>query len=241
MCATQWLTFLDSVKIIIMRKFNPVNNEIYHIFNRGTEKRNIFLGKKDYERFIVNLIFFNTQQKPLANLSRYNTESACKKIPSDPLVKIHAFSIMPNHFHLMATQICNNGIERFMHKIEMGYSHYFNKFYSRSGNLFQGSYKIVHVDKDPYLLYLPLYIHLNSLELLDTEKHWKEKGIKNKVDALKFLKNYPWSSLNEYLNASGLPFVKRDVLDDLYKNPTEWENALMDWLPEYKEILTLTN
>ncbi len=121
MCATEWLTFLDFVKIIIMRKFNPVNNEIYHIFNRGTEKRNIFLGKKDYERFIVNLIFFNTQQKPLANLSRYNTESACKKIPNDPLIKIHAFSIMPNHFHLMATQMCNNGIERFMHKIEMGY------------------------------------------------------------------------------------------------------------------------
>jgi len=221
-----------------MRKFTPINDGLYHVFNRGTEKRTIFLAKRDYERFIVNLILFNTQQKPISNLSRYNPELSYQKIPNDPLVKIHAFSLLPNHFHLILEQVVNNGIARFMHRIEMGYSHYFNKLHARNGNLFQGVYKMVHVNNDAYILYLPIYIHLNALELLNSERHWKEKGIKNKTNAINFLKNYPWSSLNEYLNTSSIPFIKRGILDDLYKNPTEWENALIDWLPEYKEILT---
>jgi putative transposase len=215
-----------------MRKFTPVNNEIYHIFNRGTEKRSIFLNQKDYERFLVNLIFFNTQQKPTNNLSRYNLELAYQKIPKDPLVKIHAFSLLPNHFYMIVEQLVDGGLSRFLHKSEMGYSQYFNKFHSRSGNLFQGAYKIIHIDNDSYRLYLPLYIHLNALELLDSEKDWKEKGIKNKTNAINFLKNYKWSSLIEYLKIQPMPFITRDILDELYKNPEEWESALKDWLPQ---------
>lgn len=219
-----------------MRKFAPVNEELYHIFNRGTEKRHIFLNKKDCERFIVNLILFNTQQEPISNLSRYNLESAFKKIPNDPLVKIHAFSLLPNHFHLMIEQLIDNGIARFMHKIEMGYSHYFNKLHSRSGNLFQGTYKMIYIDNNAYRLYLPIYIHLNPLELLDSEKHWKEKGIKDKTNSLNFLKNYQWSSLGEYLGLNSMPFITHAVCDHLYENPQEWEIALKDWLPEHQTL-----
>ncbi len=216
-----------------MRKFTPTNNELYHVFNRGTDKRSIFLDKKNYERFIVNLILFNTQRQPISNLSRYNIKSACKKIPDDPLVKIHAFCLLPNHFHLLLEPLIENGIARLMHKNEMGYSHYFNKINSRNGNLFQGSYKIFHVNNDTYRLYLPLYIHLNSLELLSSEKYWKEKGVKNKKDAINFLRNYPWSSLREYLNTDQMPFVSRDFIDEIYKDKNELETALKDWLPEY--------
>lgn len=215
-----------------MRKFKPQNGELYHIFNRGTEKRNVFMSSKDYERFIVNLILFNTEQTPIKNISRYDINLALKDIPKDPLVKIHAFCLMPNHFHFMFEQIADNGIARFLHKLEMGYSKYFNKMYPRNGNLFQGAYKISHVDNDSYRLYLPLYIHLNALELLKSERLWKEKGIKDKTKALNFLKNYPWSSLRTYLNTEFLAFISRDILDELYENPKTWEIAIKDWLPE---------
>ncbi|MBU3925905.1 transposase, partial [Patescibacteria group bacterium] len=215
-----------------MRKITPFNGGLYHVFNRGTEKRNIFINKKDYERFIVNLVLFNIEDQPLGNLCRYNIETACKKISKKPLVKIHAFSILPNHFHFILEQIAENGIARFMHRLEMGYSRYFNILYSRSGNLFQGSYKMKHIDKDSYMLYLPLYIHLNPLDLLNSEKNWKEKGIKNKNKSINFIKNYPWSSLGEYLGAKNFPFISRDIFDSLYENPQEWEMALKDWLPE---------
>ncbi len=220
-----------------MRKFAPAKGELYHVFNRGTEKRNIFLKKSDYERFVVNLIFFNSKQESARNVSRYNIEFASNKIPDDPVVKIHAFSLLPNHFHLMIEQLVENGIAKFIHRIQMGYSHYFNKLYSRNGNLFQGAYKIVHVNNDAYRLYLPLYIHLNALELLDTERNWKEQGIKNKINAIGFLRNYQWSSLGEYLEIQSFPFVSHDILDELYKSPKEWEMSLKEWLPEYRETI----
>lgn len=213
-----------------MRKFIPSINEIYHVFNRGTEKRKIFHSKKDYERFIVNLVLFNTVNTPIRNISRYDVEDAYGNIPDDPLVKIHAFSLLPNHFHLILEQVAENGIARFMHKIEMGYSRYFNKLYSRSGNLFQGSYKIVHIDNDAQRLYIPLYIHLNALDLLESEKNWKERGIKNKNNAIKFLRNYKWSSLREYLGESPIPFLSRDIFDELYNFPKEWEVAMEEWV-----------
>jgi len=67
-----------------------------------------------------------------------------------------------------------------------------------------------------------------------TESRTCRKGIKNKTNAINFLKNYLWSSLSEYLNINSMPFVKRDVLDALYKNPHEWKTALKEWLPEYQ-------
>jgi len=116
-----------------MRKVEIADGEIYHIFNRGTEKRKIFLNNKDHERFLVNLILFNTGDSHLTNISRYSVFDACSKIPDDPLVKIHAFVLLPNHFHFILEQVKEKGIARFMHRLEMGYSQYFNHFYHRSG------------------------------------------------------------------------------------------------------------
>lgn len=215
-----------------MRKFDITNNEIYHIFNRGVEKRKIFLSQNDYERFIVNLILFNTVKTPTRNISRYDLNSVYENIPDDNLVKIHAFSLMPTHFHLILEQVVKNGIARFLHRIEMGYSHYINKFYSRTGHLFQGAYKIIHIDNDAYRLYVPLYVHLNPLELLDSEREWKERGIKNKTKAINFLKDYPWSSFGEYLKTKSFPFISHDILDELYENPERWEDAIKEWSPE---------
>ncbi|MBU3925650.1 transposase, partial [Patescibacteria group bacterium] len=185
-----------------------------------------------YERFIINLILFNTVYEPFSNVGRYDIQRAYKKISDQNLVKIHAFALLPNHFHFILEQRVENGIARFMHRVEMGYSRYFNILHSRSGNLFQGAYKIKHINKDSYLLYLPLYIYLNPLDLLDSEKDWKIRGIKNKTSSMNFLKNYPWSSLGEYLGAKNFPFISRDIFDSLYENPQEWEMALKDWLPE---------
>ena len=224
-----------------MRKFKPQNNDLCHVFNRGTEKRNVFAFNKDYERFIVNLILFNTQQIQIKNISRYDVSFALKNIPDDPLVKIHAFCLMLNHFHFILEQITDNGISRFLHKLEMGYSKYFNKMYPRNGNLFQGAYKISHIDNDSYRLYIPLYIHLNALELLKSERFWKEKGIKDKAKAFNFLRNYPWSSLRAYLNIESLPFISHDILNELYENPKTWEIAIKDWLPEYVQHSVLHN
>ncbi len=206
--------------------------EIYHIFNRGTDKRKIFLSTKNYERFLVNLILFNTAGDVIANVSRYDLAQACLNIPDNPLVKILAFVLLPNHFHFIIEPLTNDGVKRFMHRLEMGYAQYFNRLNKRSGNLFQGAYKIVHVGNDAYLNFLPLYIHLNPLDLSPVEFNWKEKGVRNKKEAINFLKNYKWSSLQSYLGLKEQNFVDRKLFDHIYDSPRVWERELSDWLPE---------
>lgn len=215
-----------------MRDVEIVEDELYHIFNRGTEKRKIFLNKKDYERFLVNLILFNTTGETVANISRYNLLEASENTPDNPLVKIHAFVLLPNHFHFILEPLVENGIPRLMHRLEMGYSKYFNKFNSRSGHLFQGTYKAIHLNNDAYFNYLPLYIHLNPLDLLPTEHDWKGKGIKNKKEAIQFLKEYRWSSLPTYLGLNSYPFIETQLLGEIYQKPSDWIKELSDWLPE---------
>ncbi|MFA6254224.1 MAG: transposase [Candidatus Paceibacterota bacterium] len=215
-----------------MRDVEISEGELYHVFNRGTEKRKIFLSKKDYERFLVNLVLFNTEDLTVANISRYDLEGSFESMPEKALVKIHAFVLLPNHFHFILEPLVKDGISRLMHRLEMGYSKYFNKFYSRSGNLFQGAYKIVHVGNDAYFNYLPLYIHLNPLDLLSAEVNWKEKGIRNKKEALRFLREYQWSSLPAYLNIRGYPFVEKDLFSQIYEKSKDWERELTGWLPE---------
>lgn len=215
-----------------MRNLEITEGELYHIFNRGTEKRKIFLNRKDYERFLTNLILFNTTGGNITNVSRYGLNQALEKGPENPLVKVHAFVLLPNHFHFILEPVVEGGVSRLMHKLEMGYSKYFNKFYSRSGNLFQGTYKAVHLDNDSYVNYLPLYLHLNPLDLLPSEFNWKEKGIRNKKEALKFLKEYEWSSLPTYLGRDNLSFLEKDFFRQIYEDSNTWIKELSDWLPD---------
>lgn len=215
-----------------MREIEIIEGELYHVFNRGTEKRKIFLNKKDYERFLVSLILFNTTEEVATNIHRYDLSQTFGLITNKPLVKIHAFALLPNHFHLILEPLVNSGISRLMHRLEMGYSRYFNKLNSRSGNLFQGAYKIVHIGNDGYFNYLPLYVHLNPLDLLPSEINWKEMGIKDKKEATKFLKEYQWSSLPAYLNSRSYPFVEKGLFSQVYEKPKDWERELSDWLPE---------
>lgn len=132
------------------RRIPLVNGEIYHIFNRGVDKRTIFQDKDDVLRFIQSVNEFNTE-KPIRSLYAH----------SFPLVNVICFCLNPNHFHLMVRQEKENGISEFMKRLGGGYTWYFNKKHKRSGSLFQGRFKSVHVGSNEQLLYLSVYVNLN--------------------------------------------------------------------------------
>ena len=85
------------------------------------------------------------------------------ELPFSALVEIVAYCLNPNHYHLIVKQISEKGIERFMQKIGTGYTNYFNKRYERSGALFQGKFKSIHIDSNEYLLHLSVYVFENRL------------------------------------------------------------------------------
>ncbi len=151
-----------------MKKSILANDQIYHIYNRGVDKRDVFMDNQDYLRFIHNLFEFNDRAL-ISNNGYYfdssNSNKMTERKPRQLLVNILIFTLMPNHFHLLVQQKEENGIIKFMQKLGTGYAMYFNKKYDRVGGLFQGRFKAVLVNKDSHFIHLPFYIHANPLDL----------------------------------------------------------------------------
>jgi putative transposase len=107
---------------------------------------------------------------------------------------------MPNHYHLLVSAVNDDmaNISLFMKKLNKGYAQHFNHKYDRSGALWEGKYKKVHIVRDNHFLYIPYYIHLNPLDLYMPE--WRHGAVKNTKKALKYLSEYRWSSHLDYMN-----------------------------------------
>lgn len=224
-------------------------NEIYHVYNRGVEKRKIFQNNSDKFRFIHDLFEFNDKKAALNTLYRFNKHKQyievkpryIEKKPRKLIVKILAFCLMPNHFHLLLQPIVENGMSRFMQKLSTGYTMYFNKKYERIGSLFQGTYKSVRIANDAHLIHIPYYIHLNPLDLKYPE--WRDKKVKNYMAAMQFLENYRWSSFPDYIGNKNFPSVtQRDFLLDFFEGPIQYKKDTLKWLKEMdlEEIKHLT-
>lgn len=215
-----------------------VIGNFYHVLNRGVDKRKIFLDNKDYFRFIHDLFEFNDVQN-VYNVGYFlkNIDVGRQYIDGDKdnkrsrklLVNIHAFCLMPNHYHLLLSQVVDNGISKFIKKLNGGYSKYFNERYERDGSLFQGRYKCVSIQKDSHFLHIPYYIHLNPLDLYFPE--WREKKISNHSKAIAFLENYKWSSHLDYLGKKNFPSVtQRKFLEDFWSGKEEYRKSIYGWL-----------
>ena len=217
-----------------MQRLKFINNQIYHIFNRGVEKRKIFLDEQDKFRFIHDLFEFNNED-PTQNIYYRLPDLQSRKIkakkPRKLIVEILAFCLMPNHFHLLLRQKKENGITEFMRKLGTGYTNYFNLKYKRSGVLYQGKFKAVPVIKEAHLIYLPHYIHLNPLGLI--EPNWRRGEIKNFDKAIKFLETYRWSSFLDYIGEKNFPSItQRDFLLDIFQDSKTYKQLIFEWLKE---------
>ena len=208
-----------------------VNSEIYHIYNRGVEKRDIFLEEKDYFRFIHDLFEFN-DILPAGRFSEVRLPKV--KLPKIEkhrklLSHVLAFCLMPNHYHLLLMQKEDRGITQFMRKIGTGYTNYFNKKYDRIGPLFQGRFKAKIVQKDEYLTHLVHYIHSNPIEII--APNWKDDKIRDLTKVDNFLKKYRWSSLLDYIGIKNFPSViQKDFIFNFFGSEDDYYKDLMSWL-----------
>ena len=195
-----------------MQRITPlVNDQYYHIFNRGTEKRKIFTQSRDYNRFLQTFFYyqFTNLKKSFSKLTKSELE-LFKPFGDEKQVEIICYVLMPNHFHFIIKQLKEGGISSFISKFCNSYSKYFNTKYSRVGPLFQARFKAVLIDTDEQLIHVSRYIHLNPI-----------------VSGLtKNLADYRWSSYHEYLTGKNLICSIHEVLNlfsslNDYKNFTE--------------------
>lgn len=221
---------------------------IYHVINRGVEKRKIFMKPQDYSRFILGLYFFNDKNAKAdiwTNLrSRRDKTLAVigsRGYPGYPLagddtlidkrerlVDLLAFALMPNHFHFIIREIKEGGTSSFMQKM-CGYVRYFNQQYDRVGPLFQGRYKAVEIKDEGQLRTTFVYVHTNPVELKEPE--WKDLKVKNAKNAINWLGHYRWSSYHDYVGNPTFPDVtQRDSFLKLYGGEKECRQAIDDWV-----------
>ncbi|PIS17398.1 MAG: hypothetical protein COT59_00810 [Candidatus Nealsonbacteria bacterium CG09_land_8_20_14_0_10_42_14] len=217
--------------------------EFYHTYNRGVEKRKIFLEKSDYFRGIHDFYEFN-DAKAVVNLnqrlngSSFNRSStAINDKLREKIISVGAWSLMPNHYHIFSSPITDNGLPKFHQKFGGGYTCFFNIKYNRNGVLFQGRYKKIKVTSDAQALQLICYIHSNPLEIW--KPNWKEKGLTDSEikDALEFLKKeYRWSSHLDYWGIKNFPsLVDADFMRRFFESPEEYQEFFTNWLRFYSK------
>lgn len=172
---------------------------IYHIYNRGVEKRNIFLDNEDRSIFLHHLFVLNNTKR-IHNLSRDRNIQIKEK---EDLVEILGFCLMDNHYHILIKETKKGGVSKFMQKLGTGYTMFFNKKNKRSGSLFQGKYKIKKIKTDEQFNYILDYIHMNPIKNYEG----------GPTSLIKNLQKYKWSSLLDYLGIENFPSI---INTDLY-------------------------
>ncbi len=163
--------------------------EFYHIYNRGPDKGIIFREPCEYLYF-------------LGKIKEYISRGG---------VQIIAYCLMPNHFHLLLKLIENEGITKFMMSLCKSYTQAINKKYKRTGTLFEGPYKSIHVDRDEYLWHLCRYIHLNPL----------------KSGVVKDIGSWPYSNWLEFVKKRKGTLVSKEFLDNMLID--DYEKWVLDY------------
>src|SRR3989344_452980 len=121
-----------SVILYLMRRELFSEGEFYHLFNHGVDDRNIVLDKNDSERFLISLKEFNTV-KPIGSIIEKRRSPSIFATPANqighrmsdlnkPLVSIICYCLNPNHFHLLVEQKAERCIEKFMQKLQNGFT-----------------------------------------------------------------------------------------------------------------------
>ena len=201
------------------RKTPLVNNEIYHVFNRGVAKLPIFKDQRDQRRLLKTLYFYQFQgPKPqFSQLKRFKNLEFDK---NPKIVEIICYCFMPNHFHFLIRQLQDNGISEFINKISNSYTKYFNTRHNRIGPLLQGQFKAVRITSDEQLIHVSRYIHLNP-----TTSY-----------LVKDLKEYTWSSYLDYIGLRNDKLCVKEIILANFKTPEKYEQFVLDQMDYAKSL-----
>ncbi len=159
-----------------------------HVIQRGNNREAIFFAREDYERY-----------------RGWLAEAA-----GDHECAIHAYVLMTNHVHLLATPKRAESLPRMMQSLGRRYVRYVNATYRRTGTLWEGRYRAAPIDSDAYFLACCRYIELNPV---------RAKMVVHPRD-------YPWSSYAAHAHGASDPLVSgHSVYRALDRDPTECQKA----------------
>ncbi len=168
------------------------------------------------ERFFKGLVEFNAVD-PIGSLYENSREQRGGETATaqEKLVNLVAYCLNSNHYHLILEQLVDGGISEFMKRIG-GYTWYFNNKYERSGSLFQGVFKDVHIDSNEYLLHASAYVNLNN------RVHKLGNGVPTLVQSK--------SSWEEYMGGKGRGICEKEIILGQFRNVDEYKEFALSSL-----------
>jgi len=199
--------------------------DFVHVYNRGNRQMPIVNNETDNWRFLKILRYFNSNYypknifrtiDPLIKSGDLKLFQWPKNWPEqNPLVKIIAYCLMPNHFHLLLKEIIKGRISKFMQRFGTAFTRYIDIKYDEVGRVFQGAYKGKTIKGEAENLhYLDVYIQVfNPMELYPGGI---EKALKEFDQAFEFVLNYPFSSLGESFGKRKMGIIDRDILGEVF-------------------------
>lgn len=207
-----------------------VNNEVYHIFNRGIASQPIFLNKREYDRALGNIFYYQNSNPPM-KYSKFLKMSITDranlldklKIQQKWLVDIICYCLMPNHFHFLLRQRETNGISKFMSNFTNSYTRYFNTKEERIGPIVQGKFASVRIETQEQLLHVSRYIHLNPYTSYV-------------VKTFQELEEYSYSSFPEYIGKSQTNLCTKEVILSEFKKQLSYKKFVLDNASYQREL-----
>lgn len=217
--------------MIIMpkRRIILANNEIYHIYNKSVANEEIF-GNKRNINFTLKLInYYRYPQKLRFSKFKILGSDARKTywegvLTKNPFVEIFAYSILPNHYHLLLKQLSDNGIRKFIANFQNSFAKYFNIKYDRRGSLFLNAFRGKRVDNDNILLHVSRYIHLNPVTSYLINLHE--------------LENEATTSFPIYMGKKYLEFVNPELIWGIMGSKEKYKKFVFDQ-EDYQKRLSI--
>ncbi len=198
--------------------------ELYHVLNRGVEKRDLFMDDADRARFVHDLWEFNDTENAdnvrhrMKMTPAQNTDLRNPYMGKERIVDLHGWCLMGNHYHLLLSERAEGGLTQFLRRLNIGYANYFNERYVREGSLFQGRTKKIPIKTDAHFLHILHYIHLNPLDFTTHSKDWRS-GSASGTKALEHLEKYRWSSYKDYCGEKNFgSILTTDLFGDVFGN-----------------------
>lgn len=180
------------------RKAQFTRGEYYHIYNRGCNREDIFRCDENY-RFLLRILKTKVKQ--------YN-------------IAVIAYCVMPNHYHFLLRQDGEHTVGKCIQEVFNRYTKAFNSVYCRSGTMFEGPFKAIHIDNEKYLIHLCRCIHRNALEA----------GLVQRIQMWKYSNYLEWVGIRRGT------LVDRSFIRDRFMTTDEYRTFVMDYVSPKKEM-----
>lgn len=203
------------------------NNCIYHLFNRGIDRRPVFTGLYEYKRAQELIKYYQVEEPPVSYSKFLQQPEQLRQQIVEQMrrdkksVNILSYCLMPNHFHFMLQQNTEKGIANFISNFTNAYTRYFNTKHERKGPMFEGVFKAVLVESDEQLIHLSRYIHLNP--------------VVSSLVSIERIKDYPWSSYASYLTESN-GYIHTNLILSIMESSAKYEKFVLDYVEYVKKL-----